>query len=334
MADYTVTTDFSAKDALATGDSNKLVAGAPVDTELANIATAIATKYDSNDLASQAQAEAETSNAVIMTPLRVANWSDANGGMIGDIHALADPNADSLLGWDDSAGAVIGYALGTGIQTDVTGIQIELGHLGIEDLTDPGADRLMYWDDSATAMNWLTVDNGITIDADDTMGLTDVSAGAAQPVVVTSGTYTFDLSSITEIAASGLAQSADGIVISDAGTIKVMPLDQAGAPVQTGQGTQTLALTDMNTVMEFTATATLTIPTNASVALEVGAGILLQMSHATQVLTITAASGVTLSSIFHPAGVDNASDTVVAGGSAVLYKKATDAWCLSGDITT
>lgn len=44
MSDYTVTTDFSAKDALATGDANKLISGVPLDTEFANIATAIATK--------------------------------------------------------------------------------------------------------------------------------------------------------------------------------------------------------------------------------------------------------------------------------------------------
>jgi hypothetical protein len=58
------------------------------------------------------------------------------------------------------------------------------------------------------------------------------------------------------------------------------------------------------------------------------------MRHATQVLTVTAAPSVTLVSIFHPGGGSAASDTVVAGGTALLYKTATDVWALAGDIAT
>lgn len=46
MSNYTQTTDFSAKDALATGDPNKKIQGADVDTELDAISTAIASKAD------------------------------------------------------------------------------------------------------------------------------------------------------------------------------------------------------------------------------------------------------------------------------------------------
>lgn len=44
MSDYTKTTNFAAKDALATGDPNKKVTGTGINTEFDNIATAIATK--------------------------------------------------------------------------------------------------------------------------------------------------------------------------------------------------------------------------------------------------------------------------------------------------
>ena len=44
MSDYTPTTDFSAKDALPTGNANKLIKGSEVDPEFDNIATAISTK--------------------------------------------------------------------------------------------------------------------------------------------------------------------------------------------------------------------------------------------------------------------------------------------------
>lgn len=115
MSDYAKTTNFTAKDALTTGDPLKVIKGSYFDTEFDNIVTAVATKYDSNDLASQAQAEAGTSNTTLMTPLRTEQWSAVwaaeNAGIVGDLHALADPNADQLLMWDDSAGAADGCPL-------------------------------------------------------------------------------------------------------------------------------------------------------------------------------------------------------------------------------
>lgn len=47
MSDYTPITDFSAKDALASGDPEKIATGADVDAELAAIQTAIASKANS-----------------------------------------------------------------------------------------------------------------------------------------------------------------------------------------------------------------------------------------------------------------------------------------------
>ena len=121
MSNYSQINDYSAKDALATGNPEKLILGSDIDDELAAISVAVATKYDSADLASQAQAEAETVNTVLMTPLRVANWADYNAGIVGDLQALADPNADRILGWDDSEGAAIGFAPdGTTITTSGT----------------------------------------------------------------------------------------------------------------------------------------------------------------------------------------------------------------------
>jgi hypothetical protein len=47
MSDYTVATDFAAKDALPGGDSNKIIRGTEFDTEFDAIAVAIATKANS-----------------------------------------------------------------------------------------------------------------------------------------------------------------------------------------------------------------------------------------------------------------------------------------------
>jgi hypothetical protein len=73
MSDYTQTVFFGPKDALTTGDPNKRIEGTEVDVELDAISDAIVTKYDSADIASQAQARTGTSNSVLMTPLRVAD---------------------------------------------------------------------------------------------------------------------------------------------------------------------------------------------------------------------------------------------------------------------
>jgi hypothetical protein len=47
MSNYTKTVNFAAKDALTSGDANKIVKGTEIDTEFNNIATAVSTKYDS-----------------------------------------------------------------------------------------------------------------------------------------------------------------------------------------------------------------------------------------------------------------------------------------------
>ena len=46
MSNYTQTTDFSAKDALASGDPNKVILGADLDTEFGALQTAVASKLD------------------------------------------------------------------------------------------------------------------------------------------------------------------------------------------------------------------------------------------------------------------------------------------------
>lgn len=54
MSNYTKTVNFATKDALTTGDANKIVKGTEIDTEFNNIAVAIATKLDSGGVLAQA----------------------------------------------------------------------------------------------------------------------------------------------------------------------------------------------------------------------------------------------------------------------------------------
>lgn len=73
MANYTKTTNFTAKDSLPTGNAQKIVRGSEHDTEYSAIATAIATKAD---LASPALTG--TATAVNLT---VSGTLAASGGI-------------------------------------------------------------------------------------------------------------------------------------------------------------------------------------------------------------------------------------------------------------
>ena len=114
------------------------------------------------------------------------------------IESLSDPNADRILIWDDSAGAVAWatansnlaisgtdinatdtdttYSAGNGIALSSTTFSVAAGtglsqsssglalsHLGIESLTDPDADRILIWDDSAGAVAWATANSNLAI---------------------------------------------------------------------------------------------------------------------------------------------------------------------------
>lgn len=326
MSDYSQVTIFTTKDSLSSGDPEKIILGADVDGEFSAISTAIATKYDSTDVASQAEAEALTSNAKLITPQRLNDVLVDNGGMLGDIQALADPNADTVLGWDDSAGAVIGWTVGTGLGTTAGGA-LEMSHLGFEDLSDPNADRLVYWDDSAGALNWLTIDNGITVDADDTMGLTDVSAAAGQPVAISSGTFSFDMSSLATLTIETLSQTQDSILVSDNGTLKLLPVDNVGSKIAASSTKDIDGDDDVNQIYVNTGGSdhTMTIAPESTYDFPVGTEVGF-LCESTGNITLVAGSGVTINSLNSYLVVKP------SGGGGYIVKTGTNIWTLVGDL--
>lgn len=90
---------------------------------------------------------------------------------------------------------------------------------------------------------------------------------------------------------------------------------------QTG-ATYTLALTDANSVVRFTTTGakTLTVPTNATVALPIGAMIEVYAADAGATITIAPAGGVTIQSPFNYLAIPS------GGGKGILRKVATNTW--------
>ena len=351
MSDYTKTTDFGAKDALASGNANKIVKGSEIDDEFDNIATAIATKYDSADrgaangiasldgstlvpaaqlpaatttaqgaveLATNAETITGTDTTRAVTPDGLQAVLDQNAGIADDVVNLADPGADRILFWDDSDSALEFLTVGTGL--DLTTNTLSLSFLGIESLVDPNADRILFWDDSGGATGWLTPTNGLEISGTD-LQLVDVAAGAAQPVVITNGNFTFDLDSITELTIDGMSQTADKFVVSDGGTIKVMPYDESGIIVATVSGTtDTLSREDMNKFIEYTNASAVTVTLNTGVG-TTGNIVLIKQTGAGQV---TVSGTATIESSIGTK--TRAQDSVIC-----LVCIANNTWALFGD---
>jgi hypothetical protein len=125
MADYSQVNDYSAKDALATGDPLKLIKGSDIDAEFSAVSTAIESKFDSTDIATAGEAQAGVSNTVVITPARLTAWGQNDAGIIEDLQALSDPNADRVLFWDDSAGTTTFLTVGTGLDLTATTLTVD-----------------------------------------------------------------------------------------------------------------------------------------------------------------------------------------------------------------
>lgn len=169
MSDYTKTTNFTAKDALPTGNPAKIAKGTEVDTEFDNIATAIATKankisggtsgdivlQDANgdmsdagldlsqflrsDTADQMDAVLTLAAAPILNN-NIALNAKESGGTSRSVAKMAADN-DLLLG--DSAVDLELYGLTFALNdgTDVASISLSASALT---LTDPGAGTFVF----------------------------------------------------------------------------------------------------------------------------------------------------------------------------------------------
>ena len=310
MSDYSKTTNFTAKDALADSDPLKIIKGSYFDTEFDAIAVASATKYDSGDLASQAEAEALSSGTKLITPERLNDVLADNASMLQDIQALTDPGADQLLGWDESANAVIGFTLGAGLAFSTTTLN----------LADAVAGAGLAISSSVLSVN---ADQGVKIEAD-TVRLVDVATAAGQPVAVTNGTFSFTGASIAELTVSNMNQANDGFLVFDANVVKRMQYDECGVKVLTVSGaTDTIGQSDMNTFIEYTDAAGGVVVTLNTSTGDVGNFIIIKQTGGSQV------------SIAGTATLESAGSLVATrttNSVICLVQIAAGVWALYGDL--
>jgi len=117
MSDFSQTTDFSAKDALTSGDPNKIIYGADLDTEFAALETASGTK--TNKISSP------TTNALI---IQSAGGDVADSGVL--LGTAGTPEASRVAVVDSSKDLTIN-ALTLGGALAVTGESTLTGNVGI-----------------------------------------------------------------------------------------------------------------------------------------------------------------------------------------------------------
>ena len=321
-------THFTDKDGLTTGDPNKLIVGSEHDAEFNAILSAANSKYDSTDIANQATAEAGTSNTTLMSPKGVQFWGDANGGMVGDIQALTDPGAEQILGWDDTANAVIGWVAGNGIVLDATSSPasvIRKGLLGLQDLTDPSPlDQLLVFDNTTGVFEWLTATNGLDVNGTDLV-ITDLAATSTNPMVFASGVPSIDVTAL-DSHTSGENHSTDQYLVDDAGVVKSMAYKDFGPKVVESSTITTLTAANGNSLAVNTGSVedTITIPLDAAEDLNIGfqIGIVCQSTAA----VLVAAGGTTVYSL------NSHLQVKAQGGGAYLVKTGANRWHLVGDL--
>lgn len=235
MADYSQVNNYSAKDALATGNPLKLIKGSDIDAEFSALSVAVSSKFDSTDIATAGEAQAGVSNTVIITPARLTAWGQNSAGLIEDIQALADPGGDRIMFWDDSANTATFLVAGTGLDITGTTLSVDASGFGARTLTagvglsgggDLSADRTFTVDldelpteASIAAGDFLAMvditDSGsgkVTFaNLESTLSITNLTGYVADESV--------DHTAVTITAGSGLSYSTGGTDISASATI-------------------------------------------------------------------------------------------------------------------
>lgn len=143
----------------------------------------------------------QNANAVSISGGSVTGITDITLADGGTGASLADPGADRIMFWDDSAGFVDWLTPGTGLSITTTTINVTTTLDGLTGLTttaagrsvldfaDPNADKIIFWDDSATDFVGITLPSAMSInDTDLRLEETWAIALSDETTAITTGT--------------------------------------------------------------------------------------------------------------------------------------------------
>ena len=224
MTDYVKAVNFATKDALVTGDPLKVVKGAEINTELDNLATSIATKFDKSG-GTITGATSITSAVTLTSSLNLARGSIVQHATTMDLWAL--PN---ILD-------------GTGSAVTIT---------AIANAPQAGASRTVYF------LVGTVITDGATFNVQGNASYTTKAGDALVFTAITTNTYYVDI-----VTADGTAigtkqiQSITATAASGALTITLLPtsLSYRSATLTSGTITTVVNAANLSTVISSGSTA-------------------------------------------------------------------------------
>jgi hypothetical protein len=329
MSNYTQTIDFTAKDALPTGNAAKVVSGVDFDLEFGNVQASNNTKIDTGgdgltvtDTTLDLDINSLTSVPLIVTADQVAfaDASDAENSKKCTFGELA-----TALEAEMAIANMSDYVANENI--DHSGVTITAG----AGMTGGG---------TITATRTLNViaGTGITVNADDvaldtansrnvdhsavsiaTSASSGLSGGGT---IASTRNLSIDISGMTAL--TGAVVGTDGYLINDGGTSKLQTINEARVPTSTDADTLTFTDAMMMEAVHYTGgTSTHAWTMNSSIGAP-GQAVMIVNDGTTDGPTITAGT----------ATIDSSSGNYVVRreGIAILYCTTANNWKLSGDL--
>jgi hypothetical protein len=247
MSNYTQTTNFATKDALASGNPLKIVKGTEINTEFANIATAVATKADT--------ASPTFTGTVTIPTLSVSGTAAITG--------VATFTADPLF---NSTGAVLLSKGTTGQRpTGVSGqIRFNTTTTGFEGYNGTAWASVGGGGATGTSGNDIFYENSKTV----TMGYS-ITAGknamATGPITIAanfSGTGAISGTTLTITGSTGAGVLVVGSIISGTGVTAGTAITAFGTGTGT-TGTYTVSVSQTVSSTAITTSTAVTVPSGS-----------------------------------------------------------------------
>jgi hypothetical protein len=194
--------------------------------------------------------------------------------------SLTDPNADRILFWDDSAGAVTWLTAGTGLAISTTTMAVDINGLSEDTTPDESADYVMTYDASAGTLKKvlpsnLEIGGGVTL-----LGTITTTSGQSQSLGSLNLTsYKFLKLVLNQVSHNGgtsqglmIGQStSDDVLFTTASTISASDTVTGSFEIELATGV--IAFSSMSSVTEvFVTTPVVNASTTISIALNQNGG--------------------------------------------------------------